>query len=52
MPKLLLLALALWLSACTNPRLSADLAIGAGGVSVSPALSGEVRGTTISIEPN
>jgi hypothetical protein len=47
-----LVAALLVLAACTNPRLSADLAIGAGGVSVSPALSGELGGTTLSIEPN
>ena len=40
------------LSACTQPMLSADMAISNEGVSVYPTLSGVVGGTTISVEPN
>jgi hypothetical protein len=40
------------LAACTNPMLSAEMAVGTGGVSVKPALSGQVGGTTVSVEAN
>jgi hypothetical protein len=42
----------LLLSACTDPMLSAEMAVGANGVSVKPTLSGQVGGTTVSVEPN
>ena len=40
------------LSACQNPMLTAEMAIGNDGVSVRPALSGDVGNATISIEAN
>jgi hypothetical protein len=51
MKPLLIVAL-LALSACTNPMLSAEMAVGTGGVSVKPALSGQVGGTTVTVEAN
>ena len=45
-------AFLLILSACTQPMLSADMAISNEGLSVYPTLSGVVGGTTISVEPN
>ncbi len=52
MTKPLLIVAFLTLASCTNPTLSANMALGANGVSVKPALSGGVGGATISIEPN
>jgi hypothetical protein len=46
------LAAVLALAACTNPMLSAEMAVGTGGVSVKPTLSGQVGGATVSVEPN
>jgi hypothetical protein len=48
----LLLAALLALSACTDPMLSTEMQFGTGGVSVKPTLSGQVGGTTVSVEPN
>ena len=45
------LLLALLLSACTNPMLTADMAIGTNGVSVNPTLSGNVGGATVYVQP-
>jgi len=42
----------LTLAACTAPMLSAEMAVGAGGVSVKPALSGTVGDATVSVQPN
>jgi type 1 fimbria pilin len=39
------------LSACTDPMLSAEMAIGTNGVSVNPTLSGQVGDATVSIQP-
>jgi hypothetical protein len=47
-----LLIVFLPLAACTNPRLTAGIAIGTGGVAVYPTLSGEVGGATVSIQPD
>ena len=49
--KPLLLIVLLACSACTNPMLSADMAIGTNGVSVNPTLSGNVGGATIFVQP-
>ncbi|MGL4234871.1 hypothetical protein [Tabrizicola sp.] len=51
MKPFLLIAL-LTLAACTEPTLHAGIAVGTFGVSVKPALSGNVGGATIIIEPN
>jgi hypothetical protein len=51
MKPLLVLAL-LALAACTDPMLSAEMAVGTGGVSVKPTLSGSVGNSTISVQPN
>jgi len=48
--KALLLPVLLVLAACQNPMLSTNLTFGPGGVDVSPALSGKVGGTTVTIE--
>jgi hypothetical protein len=50
--KALCLAAFLAVTACTNPMLTAEMAVGTGGVSVKPTLSGQVGGTTVSVEPN
>lgn len=49
-PVLLIATLAL--AACVNPMLTADMAIGTGGVTVTPTLSGTVGAATISVQPN
>jgi hypothetical protein len=49
--KHLLLPALLVLAACQNPTLATNLTFGAGGVSVNPALSGQVGGATVTIEP-
>jgi hypothetical protein len=41
----------LLLSACTDPMLSAEMAVGAGGVSVKPTLSGSVGDGTVYVQP-
>jgi hypothetical protein len=48
--KALLLPALLALAACQNPMLSTNLTFGADGVDVSPAISGKVGGTTVTIE--
>jgi hypothetical protein len=48
--KALLLPALLLLAACQNPMLSTNLSFGPDGVDVSPALSGKVGGTTVTIE--
>jgi hypothetical protein len=40
------------LSACVDPMLSAEMAVGTAGVTVSPTLSGSVGGATLSVQPN
>jgi hypothetical protein len=40
------------LSACVDPMLSAEMAVGTAGVTVSPTLSGTVGGATLSVQPN
>lgn len=50
--KPLVLFVLLGMAGCTQPMLSADLAISDGGVSVSPTLSGAVGDTIISVQPN
>lgn len=47
----LALLLILSLSACADPRLNAGISIGAGGVSVTPSVSGRVGGVGVSISP-
>ena len=42
----------LCMTGCTQPMLSADMAISDGGVSVWPTLSGAVGDTIISVQPN
>jgi hypothetical protein len=44
---ILLLALA----ACSEPRLNANVSLGAGGVSVRPAVSGNVGGVGVTLTP-
>lgn len=39
------------LSACVDPMLSAEMAFGTNGVTVSPTLSGTVGGATVSVQP-
>ena len=51
MKPLLLIGL-MALAACTDPTLSADMAFGTNGVSVSPTLSGVVGGATLTLQPN
>ena len=48
---LLCLPAAFLLSACADPRLNAGISIGAGGVSVTPSVSGRVGGLGVSISP-
>lgn len=48
--KALLLPALLLLAACQNPMLSTNLTFGPGGVDVSPAVSGKIGGTTVTIE--
>jgi hypothetical protein len=48
--KALLLPVLLALAACQNPTLSTNLVFGDGGVDISPAISGKVGGTTVTIE--
>ena len=48
--KALLLPALLALAACQNPTLSTNLVFGDDGVGVSPAISGKVGGTTVTIE--
>ena len=48
--KALLLPALLALAACQNPTLSTTLVFGDGGVDISPAISGKVGGTTVTIE--
>lgn len=50
--KAALLIISLALSACTDPMLSAEMAVGNTGVSVKPTLSGTVGDATISVQPN
>ncbi|MBY0350504.1 hypothetical protein [Tabrizicola sp.] len=38
------------LAACQNPMLSTNLVFGDAGAKVSPAISGKVGGTTVTIE--
>ena len=45
------LLLLLFLSGCVDPRLNAGISIGAGGVSVTPSVSGRVGGVGVSISP-
>jgi hypothetical protein len=42
---------ALILSACSDPRLSAGLSLGANGLSVTPSVSGTVGDGTVSFTP-
>ena len=37
------------LTACTDPRLGANIGIGPGGMSLSPSLSGRIGGARLSI---
>jgi hypothetical protein len=39
------------LAACTDPMLSAEMAVGTNGVTVKPTLSGNVGGATVSVQP-
>lgn len=48
--KVLLLPALLALAACESPMLSTNLVFGDEGVRVSPAISGKVGGTTVTIE--
>ena len=41
----------LLLAACTDPMLSAEMAVGTGGVSVKPTLSGSVGDGTVYVQP-
>jgi hypothetical protein len=50
MSKLALIAI-LIVASCTDPALTAGVRIGAGGVSVVPAISGKVGGATVSVSP-
>jgi hypothetical protein len=36
---------------CADPRLTAGISIGAGGVSVTPSVSGRLGGVGVSISP-
>ncbi len=47
----LLLAAALLLPGCADPRLNAGISVGAGGVSVYPSLSGRVGGVGVAVSP-
>lgn len=51
MKPVLLIAL-LAFSACTNPMLTTEMAVGTAGVSISPTLSGTVGGAIVSVQPN
>jgi hypothetical protein len=46
-----ILAAALVLAACTDPRLNAGISLGADGVSVYPSLSGRVGGLGVTVGP-
>lgn len=46
------LVLCLLLAGCTQPMLTADMAINNDGVSVRPTLSGNVGDASISLQPN
>ncbi|MES2913802.1 MAG: hypothetical protein V4753_01680 [Pseudomonadota bacterium] len=48
--KALFLPALLALAACQNPMLSTNLTFGPDGVDVTPALSGKVGGTTVTVE--
>jgi hypothetical protein len=50
MRKLALIAV-LFVVSCTDPALTAGVRIGAGGVSIVPAVSGKVGGATVSVSP-
>ena len=50
MSKLALIAILL-VASCTDPALTAGVRIGAGGVSVVPAVSGKVGGATVTVSP-
>jgi hypothetical protein len=52
MRPLFLICAAAVLAACTQPMLSADMAVSNSGVQVYPTLSGVVGNTTISLQPN
>ena len=43
------LVLLILLSACTNPHFGANIGIGSEGVSISPALTGQIGGAHVSI---
>lgn len=47
----LAILLILSLSGCVDPRLNAGISIGAGGVSVTPSVSGRVGGVGVTISP-
>jgi hypothetical protein len=52
MLRMLLGAALLTLAACTDPMLSAEMAVGSGGVSVKPTLSGSMGDATVYVQPN
>ncbi len=47
-----LLIAALLLTACVDPRLNAGISIGNNGVTVSPSVSGQIAGGTVTYAPN
>ncbi len=47
----LVIFLILSLSGCIDPRLNAGISVGAGGVSVTPSVSGRVGGVGLTISP-
>lgn len=49
--KRLAIALLFLLPACENPSLNAGIAIGSGGVSVTPSVSGRVGGLGVAVSP-
>lgn len=51
MRRICLLICLFTVAACSDPRLNAGISIGANGVRVTPSVSGQVGGATISISP-
>ncbi|WP_022704668.1 hypothetical protein [Pseudorhodobacter ferrugineus] len=49
--KLVFAVMVVGLGACSAPRLNANIGIGAGGVTVTPAVTARVGGANISVSP-
>lgn len=51
MKKLIFVALLLLLPACEDASLNAGISVGAGGVNVTPSVSGRVGGLGVAVSP-